>query len=70
MIDERNRKLFVLRLDIKVPDMIKIGAERLKGRGKLAVRYINKTRTGLMNTRQETEITVFSVEPRIPDVFK
>ena len=70
MIDERNRKLFVLRLNIKVPDMINIGAERLKGRGKLAVRYINKTRTGLMNTRQETEITVFSAEPRIPDVSK
>ncbi len=34
----------------------------------LAFRYVNKTKTGLLNTRQEVEITEFSETARIPAV--
>ncbi len=34
----------------------------------LAMRYVNRTKTGLLTTEQTVEITEFSTEPRIPSV--
>ena len=55
VIDERERKLFVLRLDIIVSGMVKFSAERLKRIRKFRIRMVSEQDTELVGSVPETD---------------